>query len=33
MRELAADARAVLDENFTANEIKDATKDSWWKFW
>lgn len=33
MPQLAADTRAVLQENFTTDEIKEATKDSWWKFW
>lgn len=36
MKELAADARRVLDKNFPDNalaSIKDAQQKSWWKLW
>jgi len=33
MEQLAADAQAVLEQNYTADEVEDATEDAWWKFW
>ncbi|HSN70375.1 MAG TPA: outer membrane protein assembly factor BamD [Steroidobacteraceae bacterium] len=33
MPQLAADTRAVLEANYSADEVKEATAESWWKFW
>jgi outer membrane protein assembly factor BamD len=31
--QLAADAQAVLNENYSADEVAAATKEPWWMFW
>jgi outer membrane protein assembly factor BamD len=33
MQDLAKDTQRVLEQNYSAGEIKEAEKKSWWKFW
>jgi len=33
MQDLAHDTQRVLEQNYSASEVKAAEKKSWWKFW
>jgi outer membrane protein assembly factor BamD len=33
MQDLAKDTQRVLEQNYSAGEVKEAEKKSWWKFW